>query len=77
MISEVKILTLEEEIELIRKEEREEGEYKKAIETAKKLLEVGMDEQKIAEIVGLSLDKVLEIKKNYHKKRNLINKNND
>jgi predicted transposase/invertase (TIGR01784 family) len=58
-----KVLTIEEEMDLIREEERQEGRQEEKKEMTKKLLKVGMDNQTIAEITGLPLDKVLEIKK--------------
>jgi predicted transposase/invertase (TIGR01784 family) len=68
-----KVLTIEEEMDLIREEERkegrQEGEYKKAVEGTIQLLKIGMDEQKITEVLGLPLDKVLEIKKELQKER--------
>jgi hypothetical protein len=71
MISEVKILTLEEEIELTRKEEREIGweeGWKIGIEIAtdemvKRLLVAKMEGNIIAQVVEIPINRVLEIKK--------------
>ena len=53
-----KILTIEEEIDLFRKEEREEGKKEGrnegAIEIARKLASTGMDIEQIIKITGLS-----------------------
>lgn len=50
-----------------REEGIKEGEIKKAIEVARKLLEAGMEEKFVMETSGLSEDKVIKIKRELEK----------
>jgi hypothetical protein len=61
-----KVLTMEEEIELIRKDERAEGEKKaeeKAIRIAQNFLAMGIAVEAVAKATELPVEKILELQK--------------